>query len=292
MRDGVVFNIQRFSVHDGPGVRTTVFLKGCPLRCAWCHNPESQAAKPQLMVAENRCIRCGACEATCPAGAASGLGRCEACGRCAEACPTGARTLTGTVMTEAQVLDEVLRDRDFYEGGGGVTFSGGEPLAQPAFLTACLEACRAEGLHTALDTCGYAEEDDLLAAAALSDLVLYDVKAVDPDLHLRWTGVASDRILGNLEVLCRVHGNVWLRIPVVPGVNDGEADMAAVSTLAARLPGIRRVHLLPYHALGGGKAKRLGLPGAGFEARTPPPDALSRLARPFEARGLAVFVGG
>ncbi len=287
-----MFNVQRFSVHDGPGVRTTVFLKGCPLRCAWCHNPESRAAEPQLLLAGERCMRCGACEEACPTGAASGRGECRACGRCAEVCPTGARSIAGTTMTAPQVLDEVLKDRDFYEGGGGVTFSGGEPLAQPAFLTACLDACRAQGLHTALDTCGYADESALMAAAALSDLVLYDVKASDPELHRRWTGVSNDVILSNLGALARGHDNIWLRIPVVPGVNDDPAEMVTASALAARLPGIRRVHLLPYHALGAGKAARLSGIGDRFEAQTPSRDSLSRLARPFEAQGLPVFIGG
>lgn len=292
MTEGLVFHIQRFSVHDGPGVRTTVFLKGCPLRCAWCHNPESQAAGLQLMVAAERCIRCGACEAACPTGVAAGGVECEACGRCAEACPTGARTIAGKRLTVQDVLEAVLSDRDFYEGGGGVTFSGGEPLAQPDFLVACLEACRAEGLHTALDTCGFAEEGVLLAAAALSDLVLYDVKASDPGLHLRWTGVSNDAILGNLEALCRAHDNVWLRVPVIPGVNDGEAGAAALAALAGRLPTVRRVHLLPYHALGGDKALRLGRLEKAFRAAPPSGDVLAKLARSFEREGLAVFVGG
>ncbi len=292
MTGGMVLNIQRSSVHDGPGIRTTVFLKGCPLRCAWCHNPESQEAAPQLMVAGERCIRCGACEGACPTGAAGGVGACEACGLCAEACPTGARTVAGTTVTVPEILQEVLKDRDFYEGGGGVTFSGGEPLAQPDFLIGCLESCRAEGLHTALDTCGFGGQDLLLEAAALSDLVLYDVKAVDPECHLRWTGVSNETILNNLGALARAHDNIWLRIPVVPGVNDNEAEMAAMSSLAARLPGVRRVHLLPYHALGGDKAARLGRSAEGFRAASPSGETLARLAGPFKREGLAVFVGG
>jgi pyruvate formate lyase activating enzyme len=291
---GTIFDVQRFSLHDGPGIRTTVFFKGCPLRCSWCHNPESRNPEPEVVRSAGRCISCGACLEVCPTGAAKrDETHCAPCGACAEACPTGARAVVGREILAASLLAEVARDRMFYEqSGGGITFSGGEPLSQPEFLLACLEACKAKGFHTALDTCGFAPKETLLAAAALSDLVLYDLKLMDPEAHERHTGAPLDIILENLAALAASRTEVWLRIPVVPGVNDDEAAMAAAATLASNLPRLRRVFLLPYHRLGAEKAIRLGIfmPPAPLSA--PSPETLARLASPFLKAGLEVSLGG
>jgi len=290
---GRIFDVQRFSLHDGPGIRTTVFLKGCPARCLWCHNPESQSFAPEVLVVETRCASCGTCKTVCPRGAPPpGSGLCTACGACVEACPAGARRLAGRETTVDAVMEEVLRDRVFYEeSGGGVTFSGGEPLAQPEFLGALLEACRDAGIRAAVDTCGFAPRERLLALAPLVDLFLFDVKLVDDARHRALTGLPVAPILENLQALAAVHGNVWIRIPVVPGHTDAEDDVAATASLVAGLPGVRQVSLLPYHRTGAAKARRLGREYP-LDALAPPsPERLGVLAAIFRQHGLAVRIG-
>ena len=291
---GRVFNVQRYSLHDGPGIRTTVFLKGCPARCLWCHNPESQSAAPELLVAETRCVSCGTCATVCAHGAPPpGSGLCTACGACVEACPAGARQLAGHAATVDDVMREVRRDRVFYdESGGGVTFSGGEPLAQPEFLAALLAACRAAGVHTAVDTCGFAPREHLLALAPRADLFLFDVKMVDDARHRALTGLPAAPILSNLQALAAVHTEVWIRVPVVPGLTDAEADLAATAALVAGLPGVRRVCLLPYHRTGVPKARRLGRELPPPEIEPPSHERLEALATLFRERGLATSIGG
>ena len=301
MPTGLVFDVQRFSLHDGPGIRTTVFMKGCPLACRWCHNPEGMRTAPEIVVSPDRCIGCGACVDACPHGLPSGVGGgwasskdlCEACGLCVEACPTEARRLAGRALTVEQLVDEVTRDRVFFENsGGGVTFSGGEPLHQADFVLACLEALRGRGVHTAVDTCGLADRDDLLRAAALADLFLFDIKHMDEAAHAEWAGAPNGRILANLEVLARAHGAIWLRVPVVPGVNDDRANLGRTAALAATLPGVQRVSLLPYHELGEDKRERAGGPGAPFAATPPPPEHMRDIATIFEEAGLLTVIGG
>ncbi|MBC8329093.1 MAG: glycyl-radical enzyme activating protein [Planctomycetes bacterium] len=300
MNSGLVLDLQRWSVQDGPGVRTTVFLKGCPLACLWCHNPESQSYREQLVIEPARCLRCGACVEACPQHGVPGPGLppaldadCLLCGSCAEACPSEARRLVGRERRLDELLDEIQRDRIYFdESGGGVTFSGGEPLGQPLFLEALLRACRDLEIHTAVDTCGYAPPEVLLRIAPLADLFLYDLKLIDDRRHRAATGVGSAPILSNLRQLARVHPRIHLRIPIVPGWNDDAENLEASADLAAELPGLRRVDLLPYHATGRYKFRRLGLdaPLAGLEP--PSPARMESLALPFRRRGLTVTTQG
>ena len=292
---GMVFDIQRFSVHDGPGIRTTVFLKGCPLRCSWCHNPESQESRPELVVMEGRCIRCGSCREVCPERKKSGGDdfTCVVCGTCVEACPTGARQIAGREMSVDDLVTELRRDRIFYDdSGGGVTFSGGEPLAQFEFLRAGLAAARAEGIHTAVDTCGYSPRERLLEIAGLTDLFLYDLKLWDSDLHHHYTGVSNAEIVENLRTIGRVHANIWIRIPVVPGINDDLASIEAMAQFVTTIPGVRQVNLLPFHRTGVQKFARLGRSFPLPDVRPPAQDVLSDLARAFVSRGVTTRIGG
>lgn len=298
---GVVFNVQRCSIHDGPGVRTTVFLKGCPLSCAWCHNPESRAFAPELAVHRDRCIACGACVEACPGGqegarpgtAVTGGARCLRCGACVSVCPSGARELLGNVREVPDVLAEVERDRPFFAAsGGGVTFSGGEPLAQPGFLLACLEACRAGGLHTAVDTCGHAEAAALRAVAAAADLILFDLKLADAEAHRRHTGVDNALILANLEAASAAAAELWLRIPLIPAVNDAPAALDGLAAVARSLPNRHRVFLLPCHDLGGGKRRRLAAAETGAAFRALDEVEVAAAAARLAGHGLDVTVGG
>lgn len=274
MQTGLIFNIQKFSVHDGPGIRTTVFLKGCPLCCSWCHNPEGISPRPESIVVESRCIHCGTCHDHNEREAI-------------EVCPTGARQLMGRTMSVAEVMTEILADKVFYdESGGGATFSGGEPLTQPAFVLALLEACRARGIHTAVDTCGFGRTEDLLAMAQLAEVILYDLKLMDETRHRQHCGVPNGSILANLRALAAVHNRIWIRVPVIPGVNDDAANLTAIAQFVATLPSVQQVNLLPYHKTGASKHRRVGYEYAHADLQPPSADQMATTARYFRNRGL------
>lgn len=272
---GTVFDIQRFSIHDGPGIRTNVFFKGCPLRCLWCHNPESYLRARQLQYNPVLCIGCGSCFTRCPAGAHVTVDgghqilrdRCRSCFACVEECYARALEAVGGEMTSEEVLSEVLKDRPFYEqSGGGMTLSGGEPFAQPAFALDLLRQAKAAGLHTCVETCGFGRSEDFLAAVPLVDLFLFDYKETDPDLHREFTGQASDGILANLRLIDAKGAKIVLRCPLVPGYNLREAHLAGIADLSRSLRGCEAVELMGYHRLGDSKVDRLGV---GWEGRVP-----------------------
>lgn len=271
---GTIFGIQHFSIHDGHGVRTNVFFKGCPIRCVWCHNPEGIGPDPLLAYSAAKCVGCGACFTLCPSvhrmfGGAHVLDRdaCAACFRCVEACPGQALEQVGARMTVDEVMEDVLRDMRYYRAsGGGVTLSGGEPMMQFDFAAALLEACREHQIGTALETCGVARREQYERILPLVDTFLYDIKESDPARHREFTGADNAVILSNLAYLSEHGARILLRCPIIPRLNDREEHLVYLAELSKRHRGVEGIELMPYHKLGTSKAGRMGLaPQAAFD---------------------------
>ncbi len=295
-REATVFDIQRFSVHDGPGIRTTVFFKGCPLRCRWCQNPEALRPQPEIAFYAERCRDTGACRAECARDALRSDGervdreRCDACGLCADACPHQALRVVGRRMSVDDILEQVLRDVPFYRAsGGGVTLSGGEPTLQMDALGALASRCRAHAVDVALQTCGAFRWEDFAPLAALFTLVQFDVKLMDPEQHRRMTGADNRALLANARRLLDAGVLAQFRMPVVPGINDGEDNLRQVAAFLREL-GVRSIHLLRYHAMGEAKLARIGgvLEPLGLGNGAVAAQSLARAAEFFATAGLEV----
>jgi len=299
---GNIFNIQCYSIHDGPGIRTTVFLKGCPLNCLWCQNPESREPYPQLMYFSNLCTGCGECITVCPKGAiipsegktATNRSLCANCGACVKHCGVKAREITGQVIDAREAADKACSDRIFFKNSdGGVTLSGGEALYQPEFAAEILRLCKEKGVHTAIETCGYANPEHLSAALRYTDLVLYDFKHINPDIHKKLTGVDNRLILDNAVRTVRELGKPLVgRVPIVPGYNDDPDNVAGIAMFIARELGRDvKVHLLPYNPLG--ESKNASLERSGYLTLKPQrDDALEALRSAMAAHLSNVVIGG
>ena len=255
MLTATIFDIQRNSYVDGPGIRTTVFFKGCNLRCAWCHNPESQSPKPQMMFYKNKCTGCGKCREKCP----NALEKCELCGKCTVYCPHDAREICGKEYTVDEVMREIVKDKAFYEtSGGGVTFSGGECMLQMDFLEAILKECKRNGIHTAVDTAGHVSFVCFERILPHTDLFLYDIKCYDSEKHKKYTGTSNELILSNLKRLLQSGKAIWIRIPIIPDVNDNEEELLTIKAFLSSYGCPEKVELLPYHDMGEHKYAALG----------------------------------
>ncbi|MDP7396701.1 MAG: glycyl-radical enzyme activating protein [Roseibacillus sp.] len=298
---GRIFDIKKFAIHDGPGIRTTVFFKGCPLKCWWCHNPESICPKPELVLFENKCIHCNECFQACPQEAHEKLPDgsrvfhrelCTLCGECVEVCHAEALVMEGRDVTVEEVMAELRKDIPFYENsGGGITLSGGEPTLQWEFVLALLKQCKAEGLHTAMDTCGHAQWGTFEKLLPHVDLVLYDLKQMDHVEHKIHTGASNKLIRENLKKIDACGIPIEIRIPIIPGINDDKENILCSTQFLTEIKNITRVELLPYHNLGESKYVRLGMEYQLNELPPPDKEQMDEIAAWMRSSGLAVHAG-
>lgn len=299
---GTIFDLKRYAVHDGPGIRLNVFFKGCPLHCLWCHNPEGISFKPELMLMPNRCARCGDCLRACRFGVLSQNGtgevladrsRCTLCGDCVEACSREAINIVGREVSIEDILAEAEKERIFFEqSGGGVTLTGGEPLAQADFAEALMEALKARGFHVALDTSGYASADIFLRLVAKADLILFDLKLMDEEKHKKFTGVSNHTVLDNLRKLDELGKPVWIRFPLIPGINDDEGNLEAMAAFLSELKSVEQLNVLPYHKGGVEKFRRVGREQEFAIFEPPAEEKIQSVMNFFAVRGFKVKRGG
>ena len=300
IKRGIIFDIKKFAIDDGPGIRTTIFFKGCLLRCWWCHNPEGQLSTPELMYRRTRCDSCAECVRICPEEAIScplkrisiNRDHCNLCGKCCQVCPTGALAITGKQVSLEEVLREIDKDSIFYdESEGGVTASGGEPLLQLDFLNTLLKECKDRNIRTAVDTCGYASHDAIDKISDRVDLFLYDIKTMDEKKHVKYTGVSNRPILENLKRLAENGSNIQVRFPIIPGINDDKENVTETAEFVASCR-IKNISLLPYHRAGIEKYKGLSRAYKLKKIQTPSDQDLNLIEEELEAFGLKVRIGG
>ena len=302
MNHPYIFDIKRYAINDGPGIRIVIFMKGCNLNCAWCHNPEGISPKQEKMYAPNKCIGCSTCMDVCPENAltltAEGIVTdtelCTLCGKCAEVCPTMAIEMSGRTMTVEEIMDEIEKERVFFDqSGGGVTFSGGDPLVHHEFLIQLLDECGRRNIHRAVDTAGLANTEVLLEVAKRTDLFLYDLKMMNSDKHRKYIGVPNDKILENLKILAGTGANINIRIPLIGGVNDNMENMEATARFVSELSGEKKkVNLLPYHKIAQTKYQKLGRSEEFQLLEEPTIESQSRTLDIFQKHGIEANIGG
>ena len=301
MVEGIIFDVKKYAIHDGPGIRTTVFFKGCPLACRWCHNPEGITVASQRIYRQERCIGCGECIQICPQkaitqtadGVVSDPAKCDLCQTCADHCPPEAVEFVGRKVTVAEVMREIEKDIAFYdESGGGITLSGGEPLMQSEFLLQLLDACADHDLHRTVDTTGYADAGLLLEVAQKTDLFLYDLKLMDAAKHRDFTGVSNELILNNLKLLAQNEARIQVRVPIIPGINSDAENIDRTAAFVSALPGVEHIAILPFHNSARGKYGRLGVDCIASDIECPTDEHLKIIAGRLEKSGLQVKIGG
>jgi pyruvate formate lyase activating enzyme len=300
MRKGLIFDIKKYSVNDGQGIRTTVFFKGCPLSCGWCHNPESRSCNPQLVYYIDKCIACGLCVSVCPEEAivknefnvSVKYESCVICGNCANICPVEAFEIAGKEYTSDELIEIITKDFLFYdESKGGVTFSGGEPFVQKDFLLEVLKKCKKHGLNTVIDTTGYTLKENLLEVLPFTDTFLYDIKHMNPEIHKKLCGVPNDLILDNLRFLVENNADIRIRIPVIPNLNDGQNIYDTIDFLK-KIKKLRYVDLLPYHNIMVGKYERFGMEFEYDNIKPPKNEYIESIKEVFESNNFEVTIGG
>jgi len=300
-KKGIIFDIKRYAIHDGPGIRTTAFFKGCPLRCLWCCNPESYKMNPEIIYTESRCIHCGSCQMVCPNNAIkiskSKLEiireNCNGCGICTIECPANALELSGKPYSVKELLAEVEKDSTFYyKSEGGITVSGGECTMQSEFLLSFLKKCKENYLHVTLDTCGFVEWNIFKKIIEYVDLVLFDVKIINEEKHIKYTGKSNKLILENLNKLSKIGIPVIIRIPLIPGFNDSEKEISAIADIVSKLKNIQEVNILPYHRLGESKHTRLGNEYKMKDIKPPKDACLEKVKSFFMGKGIKIKIGG
>ena len=302
MPESLIFDIKRYAINDGPGIRVVIFFKGCNLHCAWCHNPESISSKIEKMYAPARCIKCGTCVEACPENAITLTSEgiitdpdlCKMCGKCADVCPTKAIEMSGKVMQVTEIMDIIEKERIFFDqSGGGVTFSGGEPLVHTKMLLKLLDECGKRGIHRAVDTAGNVSTEIILDVAKRTDLFLYDIKMMDSDLHRKWINSGNEKILHNLIVLAEAGKHIIIRIPLIGGVNDTDENIELTAKFISELAGEKKqVHLLPYHAIAENKYRKLGKSDDFEILKEPDKETLERAIAKFGEYGILASIGG
>lgn len=302
MPQSLIFDIKRYAINDGPGIRVVVFFKGCNLHCAWCHNPESISAKVEKMYAPAKCIKCGSCVDACPENAITLTSEgiitdpdlCKLCGKCADVCPSKAIEMSGRVMSVSEIMDIIEKERIFFDqSGGGVTFSGGEPLVHTKMLNELLDECGKRGIHRAVDTAGNVSTETILEVARRTDLFLYDLKMMDSVLHKKWINAGNRKILRNLKALAEAGANIIIRIPLIGGINDTEENMEQTAKFVAELAGDKKeVHLLPYHNIAQNKYMKLGKSDDFEMLQEPDKETIAKAIKKFGEYGISASVGG